>query len=140
MGQSDKRTIPSAKFSLHPLSTNDNMSRPPIQTTLYSLDRTESLTASHVADDQHSVEKTEKPADPEAPAEHSPIDIDQDDGVTRIEALCTLSLVKQSLTNRSCLWQGLRSLCALGFDWSHRLCLLAQSKHHGLLYVYLAIC
>jgi hypothetical protein len=66
------------------------MSRPPIQTTLYSLDRTDSLTASHIPDDQHSVEKTEKPVDPEAPADQPSIDIDQDDGVTRIEALCRL--------------------------------------------------
>jgi len=63
------------------------MSRPPAQTTLYSLDRTESLTASHVADDRESVEKTEK-SDAEAQGEQSSPDFEQDDGVTRIEALC----------------------------------------------------
>ena len=64
--------------------------RPPAQTTLYSLDRTQSLTASHVADDRDSVEKAEKPAtDTEAQGDHTSPEIEQDDGVTRIEALCT---------------------------------------------------
>ena len=68
------------------------MSRPPAQTTLYSLDRTESLTASHVADDRQSEDKVEK-SDAEAQPDQSSTDIEQDDGVTRIEALC-----KQLLT------------------------------------------
>ena len=64
--------------------------RPPAQTTLYSLDRTQSLTASHVADDRDSVGKAEKPAtDAEAQGHQTSPEIEQDDGVTRIEALCT---------------------------------------------------
>lgn len=65
------------------------MSRPPAQTALYSLDRTRSLTASHVADDRDSVEKAEKPVtDAEAQGDYESPEIEQDDGVTRIEALC----------------------------------------------------
>lgn len=71
------------------------MSRPPAQTTLYSLDRTQSLTASHVADDRDSVEKAEKPeTDAEAQGEQYSPDVEQDDGVTRIEALCKFSCTR----------------------------------------------
>jgi hypothetical protein len=115
------------------------MSRPPAQTTLYSLDRTQSLTASHAGDDRESVENTEKPTDAGAPGEHSSPEIEQDDGVTRIEALCKCSTLLYNLwmlTCRSRLRQGSRSLCSMGFNRSHRLCLLAQSKHHRLLYVH----
>jgi len=66
------------------------MSRPPAQTTLYSLDRTQSLTASHADGDRDSVEKTDKPdTDAEAQGDYKAPEIEQDDGVTRIEALCT---------------------------------------------------
>lgn len=64
------------------------MSRPPVQTMLYSLDRSQSLTAPPTEVDATEADKAEKsPEDTEANAATT-ADIEQDDGVTRIEALC----------------------------------------------------
>lgn len=114
------------------------MSRPNVQTTLYSLDRHQSLTASHVADDRDSVEKTEK-SDNEAQSHLPSADVEQDDGVTRIEALCKLDTRYRLLTTRPRLWEGAWTLCSLGFDWSDCLCVLAKSKHYSLLYVHVLL-
>jgi hypothetical protein len=68
---------------------SDKMSQAHVQTTLYSLDRTQSLTAPPSENDGNT-SKGEKASDdiennlqpPAAP------EFEQDDGVTRIEALC----------------------------------------------------
>lgn len=72
------------------------MARPPVQTMLYSLDRTQSLTAPPSEVDAGDRTKDDKrPDDVEANSQEqsTPAEIEQDDGVTRIEALCELALV-----------------------------------------------
>lgn len=58
---------------------------------LYSLDRTQSLTAppSEVDNDRSKDEKAPDDVEANSQAQAPPPEFEQDDGVTRIEALCT---------------------------------------------------
>lgn len=55
---------------------------------LYGLDRTQSLTAPPTEVDAGDADKTEKSPEEAEANSADPVDIEQDDGVTRIEALC----------------------------------------------------
>lgn len=71
------------------------MSQPPAQTTLYSLDRTQSLTTppSDVEGDRSKDEKAPDDVESNSQTQTPPPEFEQDDGVTRIEALCKLTFL-----------------------------------------------
>ena len=73
------------------------MSQPHVQTTLYSLDRVRSLTApsSDIDNDRSKDEKAPDDVESNSQAQAPTPEFEQDDGVTRIEALCRLSSLLQ---------------------------------------------
>lgn len=72
------------------------MSRLPTETTLHALNRTGSFTAPPSEEDGAERKDEKTPDDVEANSSTQPeVDIAQDDGVTRIEALCEWTRVSR---------------------------------------------
>lgn len=105
------------------------------------IERTASIVAAPVTDQQHTSNQQQPPSDIETSSydkesedAHS---VDQDIGVTKIESLCKASALSSRPTDfRSCVRKRLEAVATLGINRTVRLRLCAQSKHyHSLLVV-----